>query len=70
MVGVDVLLELEHGPQADHGPTPEPEGGHGAKPQMQTDQELMQTASVHDVLQVPIPEREDGKVNIHFTLYN
>lgn len=60
MVGVDVLLELLHRAQADHGPAAEPERRHGPKLLMQTDEELVQTASVHDVLQVPVPEREES----------
>lgn len=65
MVGVDVLPELLHRAQADHGPAAEPERRHGPKLLMQTDEELVQTASVHDVLQVPVPERaESHDVNL------
>lgn len=55
MVGVDVLLKLAYGAQADHGATTKPERGHGAVLIMQADEELMQTASVDDILQVSIP---------------
>lgn len=56
MVGVDVLLELLHGAQADHRPPAEPEGRNGSKLLMQIDEEFMQTAFVDDVLQVSIPK--------------
>lgn len=65
MVGVDVLPELLHRAQADHRPAAEPERRHRPKLLMQTDEELVQTASVHDVLQVPVPERaESHDVNL------
>lgn len=57
VVGVDVLPQLVHGAQADHRPAAEPERRHRPKLLMQTDEEFMQTTSVHNVLQVPIPER-------------
>jgi len=62
VVGVNVLSELLHGTQADHGPTAKPERSHRPKLLMQTDKELMQTAFVDDVLQVSIPE--EAKHNI------
>lgn len=61
MVGVDVLLELLHRAQANHGLTAEPERRHGSKLLVQTDEELVQTASVNDVLQVSIPESRERK---------
>lgn len=61
MVGVDVLLKLIHRAQADYRTTAEPERRHRAKLLMQTDEEVVQTASVHDVLQVPIPDRERAR---------
>lgn len=54
-----MLPELLQGAQTNHGPTTEPERSHGPKLLMQTDEELVQTASVHDVLQVPVPERAE-----------
>lgn len=57
MVGVDVLSELLHGAQTNHRPAAKPERCHVPKLLMQTDEELVQTASIHDVLQVPIPGR-------------
>lgn len=61
MVGVDVLPELLHRAQADHGPAAEPERRHGSKLLVQTEEELVQTASVNDVLQVPVPESRERK---------
>lgn len=55
VVGVDMLPELLHGAQTNHGPTAEPERCHGPELLMQADEELVQTASVHDVLQVSVP---------------
>lgn len=56
MVWVDVLPELRHGPQTNHGPAAEPERSHGTKVLVQAHEELMETPSVDDVLQVPVPE--------------
>lgn len=50
-----MLPELLQGAQTDHRPTAEPERRHGPKLLMQADEELVQTASAHDVLQVSIP---------------
>ena len=60
MVGIDVLLQLVHGAQADHRPTTEPEGRHRPVLLMQTHEELVQTASGHDVLQVAIPDEAEN----------
>lgn len=65
MVGVDVLLQLLQGAQANHRTTAEPEGGHGSELLMQTDEEVVETAPTHNVLQVPIPERQEDR-----TLHN
>lgn len=61
VVGIDVLLELLQGAQANHRTTAEPEGGHGSELLMQTDQEVMETAPAHDVLQVPVPEGQEDR---------
>lgn len=65
MVGVDVLPELVHSTQADDGATAEPERGHRPKLLMETDEELVQAASVYDVLQVAIPVGGGGGGSLH-----
>lgn len=54
VVRIDMLLELLQGAQTNHGPTAEPERRHGPELLMQTDEELMKTASADYVLQVSI----------------
>lgn len=56
VVWVDVLPELLHRSQANHRPAAEPERSHRPEVLVQSHEELMQTASVDDVLQVPVPE--------------
>lgn len=55
MVGIDVLFQLLQGSQTDHRLPAEPEGGHWPKVLVKAHQEVVQAASIHNVLQVPVP---------------
>lgn len=61
MVGIDVLLQLLQGSQTDHRLPAEPEGGHWPKVLVKAHQEVVQAASIHNVLQVPIPEGRERR---------
>lgn len=62
VVGIDMLPELLHGAQTDHGPAAEPERSHGPELLVQTDQELVETSSSYYVLQVSISEKESQNI--------